>query len=163
MVRRVPTTLLPFIKTVHFSIAKDNSMIRSSVRGLIGFALLSCIYLVSVVLVHYFSIPLPPALIGIFILLVLLLGHRSVPTFVTISARPMLAHMGLFLLPALISVLLYADLFAQYYMALSVAIVFSTILSLGITLWLSQRILSNVKAASIGGSSQTRAPTENDD
>jgi holin-like protein len=49
------------------------------------------------------------------------------------------------LLPALISVLLYRDLFMQYYIALISAVLLSTIVSLVITLWLSQRILSGVK------------------
>jgi holin-like protein len=53
--------------------------------------------------------------------------------------------MGLFLLPALISVLLYGDLFEQYYVALIIAVLLSTLVSLGVTLWLSQRILSEVK------------------
>jgi holin-like protein len=53
--------------------------------------------------------------------------------------------MALFLLPALISVLLYRDLFMQYYIALISAVLLSTIVSLVITLWLSQRILSGVK------------------
>ncbi|MFT6805101.1 MAG: holin-like protein, partial [Glaciecola sp.] len=53
-----------------------------------------------------------------------------------------------FLLPALISVLLYGDLFKQYYVALMIAVLLSTLVSLGITLWLSQRILSGVKISS---------------
>jgi holin-like protein len=59
----------------------------------------------------------------------------------------LLAYMGLFLLPALISVLLYGDLFEQYYIALMIAVLLSTLVSLGVTLWLSQRILSGVKTS----------------
>jgi holin-like protein len=120
-------------------------MIKSSVRGICGFAALCCIYLISLFLFHSLAIPLPPALIGIFILLILFLLLRRVPVAITQSARPLLAHMGLFLLPALISVLLYGDLFKQYYVALMIAVLLSTLVSLGITLWLSQRILSGVK------------------
>jgi holin-like protein len=123
-------------------------MIKSSVRGICGFAVLCCIYLISLFLFHSFAIPLPPALIGIFILLILFLLLRRVPVAITQSARPLLAHMGLFLLPALISVLLYGDLFKQYYVALMIAVLLSTLVSLGITLWLSQRILSGVKISS---------------
>ena len=118
------------------------------VCGFLGFASLAFIYLVSLILFYYFAIPLPPALIGIFLLLVFLIVRRRVPVSINQSARPMLAHMGLFLLPALISVLLYADLFAQHYLALIVAVGFSTAVSLGITLWFSQKILSRVKANS---------------
>ncbi|MFT4732121.1 MAG: holin-like protein [Gammaproteobacteria bacterium] len=120
-------------------------MIKISVRGIFGFAVLCCIYFISLFLFHYFAIPLPPALIGIFILLLLFLLLRRVPVVITQSARPLLAHMGLFLLPALISVLLYGDLFEQYYVALIIAVLLSTLVSLGVTLWLSQRILSEVK------------------
>jgi holin-like protein len=120
-------------------------MIKNLVRGLIGFAALFFIYLVSLLLFYYFSIPLPPALIGIFILLVFLIVRRRVPVSINQSARPMLAHMGLFLLPALVSVLLYGDLISDYYLSLITAVVLSTVVSLGITLWFSQAILSNVK------------------
>lgn len=119
-------------------------MMKNPVRGIIGFTVLCYIYLISLFSFHYFSIPLPPALIGIFILLIFLLTLGRVPAAITQSARPLLANMGLFLLPALISVLLYGDLFAKYYAALIVAILLSTLVSLGITLWLSQRILSGV-------------------
>ncbi len=122
-------------------------MIKNSVRGIVGFAAIFCIYLISLFAFHYFTIPLPPALIGIFILLILLLTLRKVPVAIMQSARPLLAHMGLFLLPALISVLLYGDLFAKYYVALVIAILLSTLVSLGITLWVSQRLLSGVKRA----------------
>jgi holin-like protein len=122
-------------------------MIRTWVRGIVGFTALCCTYFISLFCVHYFLIPFPPALIGIFILLIFLLPQRKVPTALTQSARPLLAHMGLFLLPALISVLLYGDLFLQHYMALIIAVLLSTIVSLGITLWLSQRILSGVQTA----------------
>ncbi len=119
-------------------------MMKNSARGIFGFAVIFCIYLISLFSFHYFTIPLPPALIGIFILLFSLLMLGRVPAAIAQSARPLLAHMGLFLLPALISVLLYGDLFAKYYAALIVAILLSTLVSLGITLWLSQRILSGV-------------------
>lgn len=119
-------------------------MMNSSLRGIFGFAVIFCIYLISLFSFYYFTIPLPPALIGIFILLISLLMLGRVPATITQSARPLLAYMGLFLLPALISVLLYGDLFVKYYASLIVAILLSTLVSLAITLWLSQRILSGV-------------------
>lgn len=137
-------------------------MIKSLVRGIYGFAVLCCIYFISLFLFHYFAIPLPPALIGIFILLLLLLLLRNVPVSITQSARPLLAHMGLFLLPALISVLLYGDLFEQYYVALIVAVLLSTLVSLGITLWLSQRILSGVKISARTNQPRINERKEND-
>jgi holin-like protein len=91
------------------------------------------------------------------------LSQRKVPTAITQSARPLLAHMGLFLLPALISVLLYRDLFVQYYIALIIAVLLSTIVSLGITLWLSQRILSGVKTAEKETASITNEGIDNDE
>lgn len=124
-------------------------MISTTVRGLFGFATLSTIYLLSLFLYYFFSIPLPPALIGIFILLLLLALFRNVPAFINLSARPLLAHMGLFLISALVSVLHYGDLFSQYYLALIIAVVLSTILSLFITLFISQRILINARGKAI--------------
>lgn len=138
-------------------------MNRDWVRGIVGFTVLCCIYFISLLCFHYFLIPLPPALIGIFILLIFLLSQRKVPTAITESARPLLAHMGLFLLPALISVLLYRDLFVQYYIALMIAVLLSTIVSLGITLWLSQRILSGVKTANKETTSITNECKDNDE
>jgi holin-like protein len=121
-------------------------MFKKLVRGFLGFVSLSCIYLFSLFLFHYFAIPLPPALIGIFMLLILLIMLKRVPACIGQTAGQMLSYMGLFLLPALISVLLYGDVFAQHYVSLIAAVGLSTVASLGITLWLSQRVLSRVKA-----------------
>ena len=137
-------------------------MMKNPLRGIIGFTVLCHIYLISLFSFHYFSIPLPPALIGIFILLISLLTLGRVPAAITQSARPLLANMGLFLLPALISVLLYGDLFAKYYAALIVAILLSTLVSLGITLWLSQRILSGLSESATVNTSMESEDQEND-
>jgi holin-like protein len=107
------------------------------------------IFFVAFFAFHYFSLPLPPALIGIVILFVGLLLNRSVPKFITIATRPLLAYMGLFILPAMISVMLFLDVFSTYFIALLSVILFSTVLSLAFTLWLSQRILNGVQAESL--------------
>ncbi|MFT5899874.1 MAG: holin-like protein [Glaciecola sp.] len=124
-------------------------MMQNIVRGCLGFAVLISIFFLALFLFHYLALPLPPALIGIVILFFALLLCRRVPSFITIAARPLLVHMGLFLLPAMISLMLFLDVFSTYFIALMSAILFSTLLSLALTLWLSQRILYRVKASVI--------------
>jgi holin-like protein len=118
-------------------------------RGLFGFAILSIVFVFALFIFYYFSLPLPPTLIGIITLFCILIMLRRVPSSINQATRPLLMHMGLFLLPAMISVMLFLDVFATYFIALVGAIVMSTIFSLALTLWLSQRILNGVKASSL--------------
>ncbi|MDT0628960.1 CidA/LrgA family protein [Alteromonas sp. W364] len=120
-------------------------MTTTMLRGAFGFLVLTFIYLFAVFLFHALSLPVPPALIGILILFLLLLVLKKVPLSVTTAARPLLAHMGLFLLPPMISVLLFLDVFNQHAVVLLLAIVGSTVLSLVCAFFLSQKILKRVE------------------
>jgi holin-like protein len=62
--------------------------------------------------------------------------------------------MGRFLLPAMISLRLFLDVFTTYFIAMMSAILVSTLLSLALTLWLSQRFLGGVKAAVVKNDEQ---------
>jgi holin-like protein len=120
-------------------------MMTMMLRGALGLIALTVIYLLAVFLFHAFSLPVPPALIGILILLVLLIILKKVPLSINIVTRPLLAHMGLFLLPPMISVLLFVDVFRQHALVLLLAIVASTALSLALVFYFSQRILKRLE------------------
>lgn len=120
-------------------------MMTTMLRGVVGFLILSFIYLFAVFLFHSLSLPVPPALIGILLLLAGLLILKRVPLSINIAARPLLAHMGLFLLPPLVTVLLFLDVFSQHVLVLLLAIVGSTVVSLACAFYLSRRILKRLE------------------
>ncbi|MBF7074843.1 CidA/LrgA family protein [Glaciecola sp. MH2013] len=120
-------------------------MLKLTFSFVVGFVILCAISLLSQFLFYHFSIPIPPALIGILLLLILLVLLKKVPRAISNAARPMLSHMALFLIPAMVSVLLYMEVFAEQALALLLAIVVSTALSLALTLWAGHKLLSRVE------------------
>jgi holin-like protein len=89
-----------------------------------------------------FQLRLPPALLGIGVLLLFLLLLRHVPGFVEFGARPMLSHMVLFLIPAIVGIVAHLALIIEFPLVLIIAIVGTTVLSLLITAWLGQKLMS---------------------
>ena len=128
-------------------------------RGLFGFAVISGIYLFSLFVFYFFSLSFPPALVGIFILLLSLILFGRLPSSIALSGSVLLRYMGLFLLPALISVLLYGELLSQYYAAMIAVVLLSTIVSMTIALSISQRFLSGVKRSAIAKAQSVSKPS----
>ncbi|WP_371195005.1 CidA/LrgA family protein [Glaciecola sp. SC05] len=107
----------------------------------LGLCLLVLIFIASQQVTSYFQIKLPPALLGIGVLLLLLLTLRKVPMFIQTGARPMLSHMVLFLIPAIVTIVAHFALILEFPMVLLLAIVGTTVLSLFITAVISQKLM----------------------
>nr|WP_206663234.1 CidA/LrgA family protein [Ningiella ruwaisensis] len=112
-------------------------------RCLLGFALLIGIFLVSDFITQALEITLPPALLGIFILLLICLIFRQVPSIILLAAKPLLTHMVLFFIPATVGIMAYATLILEFPLALFLAIVVSTVVSMFISALISQRFLGS--------------------
>ena len=109
---------------------------------LTGWAAILFCYYAGVAAVSVFSIPLPPALLGLLLLLVMLKLRGRSATAVGLAASPLLKHMSVLFVPAVMGVGLYWQEIQQQAWPLFVAIVLTTTLSLGITAWAAMHILS---------------------
>ena len=104
-------------------------------------AILGCYY-AGMALVAVFAIPLPAALVGLLLMLVVLILRGRPAAAVGLAASPLLKHMAVLFVPAVMGVGLYWQDIQQQAWPLFVAIVITTTLSLGITAWAATHILS---------------------
>lgn len=136
--KKEPITLLPFIKSAR-------SKLFFLAQFLLGLTLFVCIFIVCQSITSRFNISLPPALLGIGLLLSILLiagiKRKTTPNFIAAGARPMLSHMVLFLIPAIVGVVAHLDLILAFPLVLFLAIVVTTVLSLFITAYISQKLM----------------------
>lgn len=84
-------------------------------------------------LVQATSIPLPGAVAGMVMMLVYLMVRGEVPNAMERISRPLLQHMSLFFIPAGAGVMLYVDRVADEWLAIGVALVTSTVITLLVT------------------------------
>jgi holin-like protein len=110
-------------------------------QGVLGIAMLVGIFLFSQFVIYQLELSFPPALMGIGILLVGLILIRRVPKPLILGATPILQHMVVFFIPAIVGIVSYVDLMIAFPVALVLSIVVSTIASLFITSWLSAKLL----------------------
>lgn len=108
---------------------------------LIGLFLLSFLFFVAQYLLLQVQINVPPALLGIAVLFCGLLWIKGVPKAIFNAANPLLAHMSLFFIPTIVAIVNFIDLIAAFPLALFFSIVVSTLLSLTITAWISQKLM----------------------
>lgn len=121
---------------------------RAGTNYIVGGILVFGAYYLGLVVTHLFALPLPGPLAGLLILLTFLfvfpLYERHVAAFATVPLK----HMSLLFVPAVLSVTLFWSDIQQNSIALFIAIVLTTVLSLGITAWYSQKLFSSKKTVS---------------
>jgi holin-like protein len=110
-------------------------------QGCLGLSVLVGIFLFSQFVIRQFNLSFPPALMGIGILFLGLILVRRVPKPLALGARPILQHMVVFFIPAIVGIVSYVDLIIAFPLALVLSIVVSTVVSLFITSWLSAKLL----------------------
>lgn len=97
-------------------------------------------------------IPLPASLLGLLVLLLSLIWLKRIPNALLIVSQFVLGHMLVLFVPATMGILLYAETLADNLLWLVLSIVISTLISLGITGWVCQR-LWQAKSADLPASS----------
>ncbi|GGW72640.1 CidA/LrgA family protein [Alteromonas halophila] len=105
-------------------------------------AILACYY-AGKALVIGLALPLPPALLGLLLLLAGLMLRSSSSRAVAQAASPLLKHMSVLFVPAVMGVGMYAAPIREYALSLFIAIVVTTAVSLGLTAWVTSRILAS--------------------
>lgn len=116
------------------------SQIQSTV---LGWLIITGCYLLGEFIVLVADVPLPGALIGLLILLAGLLLHQRPPQSVGHGAVPLLTHMSVMFVPAVIGVGLFWDEVKANVLGITLAIVATTIIGLGFTAWLAQKLMQS--------------------
>lgn len=90
--------------------------------------------------VRAMALPIPGTLVGLFILLGILFAYPKLETHTARFVTLPLKHMSLFFVPAVLGVSVYwADIQANA-LAITIAVIGATTLSLGITAWFAQNL-----------------------
>ena len=102
------------------------------------------IFTTSDYLLTIFDVAIPAGLFGILVLFLWFVVLRCVASPIKMAAQPLLSHMSLFFLPAIVGIVNYTDLLATHALALILAIVVATLLSLLITALISQWLFNKM-------------------
>ena len=118
---------------------------------LMGLFFLGVLFFAAKYLLLQLKINIPPALLGIAVLFCGMLLMKGILKVIFNAANPLLAHMSLFFIPAIIAIVNFIDLIAAFPLALFFSIVVSTLISLAITGWISQRLMNKLNVTHANG------------
>lgn len=113
---------------------------------MVGAAAVFIAYYLGLLIVSAVSLPIPGPLLGLFLLLVALFCFPTLERHVAVAVTFPLKHMSLLFIPAVLGVTMYWGDIKTYALAIAIAIVVTTSLSLGFTAWLSQQLLNTKKS-----------------
>jgi holin-like protein len=88
------------------------------------------------------SLPIPGPLLGLVLLLSLLFVFPSIEKHTTLVAQPLLKHMSVLFVPAVLGVGIYWRDIEANALALFIAIGGTTALSLGLTAWVANKLMN---------------------
>lgn len=108
---------------------------------LIGTFAILLAYYAGVFLSASISLPIPGPLLGLVLLLVLLFAFPNIEAHTTLVAQPFLKHMSVLFVPAVLGVGIYWSDIEANAVALILAIVGATVLSLGLTAWIANKLM----------------------
>lgn len=110
-------------------------------------ALIAC-QLAGEVIVHWLLLPISGAVVGMLLLFAYLvlravLGRPEVPESISQAATGLISHLTLFFLPAGIGILFLPPELAKQWWPLVLATVPGTVIAVGVTAWVTDRLLGN--------------------
>ncbi|QFY91166.1 CidA/LrgA family protein [Magnetovirga frankeli] len=106
-----------------------------------GITLLLVFQLVGEVLVHLARLPLPGPVLGMALLFVALILRRGLPDALNGAASNLLGHLSLLFVPAGVGVMLHFDKLADDWLAIGLALLLGSLITLGLTALLMQWLL----------------------
>lgn len=107
----------------------------------VGFVGLIAFSVLGEMLSSLMPISIPGPLIGMLLLFAVLVALGDIPAALASAAKPILGHMSLLFVPAILGVWHYQALIQSHWLALSVVVVFSTIVALAVTAWVAEKSL----------------------
>lgn len=116
---------------------------NKAVMWLLGWAVVLFCYYSGVFLSAYFDLVLPGTLIGLFLLLGALFAFHVVEPIVSSAVAPLLKHMSVLFVPAVLGVSVYWPDIQRHGVAIVAAVVLFTGLSLGVTAKIASKLMQN--------------------
>lgn len=113
----------------------------------LGFVLIFLFYFIGEIAVRVLSLPLPGTLMGLLLLLVFQFFQSRPSPILHAGGAPLLKYMSVLFVPAVLRVAIYWQHIEENLAAVSLAIVGTTIVSLGIAALLAQRLLGSALQA----------------
>lgn len=98
-------------------------------------ALLLTCQLIGEMLVLWLGLPVPGPVVGLLLLFIGLVWHGAVPEGLGKTSDGLLAHLSLLFVPAGVGVMLHLAMLREHWLAISLALVLSTALTLAVTGW----------------------------
>ena len=108
---------------------------------LTGWLIIVGCYLLGEFVVLVTAVPLPGALIGLLLLLCGLLVRQRPAIIIGKGAQPLLTHMSVLFVPAVIGVGLFLDEVRANALGILLSLVATTLIAMGFTAWLAQRLM----------------------
>ncbi|MFC3284163.1 CidA/LrgA family protein [Litchfieldella rifensis] len=117
----------------------------SILRGflwLLGFLLLGDI------LVTLLHLPISHGVAGMLLITAWLMGRGRLNNDIAIASQALIRLLAMLIMPGVVGIFFIADEFAGHWLAVAVALVVGTLLSVLTTLWLMRRFMPGVEATS---------------
>jgi holin-like protein len=98
-----------------------------------AFTLLLVYQLVGELIVHFGGLPVPGPVVGMLLLFITLLARGAAPDWLRSSCNALLGHLSLLFVPAGVGVMLHFQRLGAEWLAIAVALVASTVITIGVT------------------------------
>lgn len=98
-----------------------------------AFTLLLVFQLVGEALVHVTRLPVPGPVVGMLLLFVSLVARGAAPQWLRDTCQGLLSHLSLLFVPAGVGVLLHFQRLGAEWLPIAVALVASTVITIGVT------------------------------
>lgn len=112
---------------------------------LVGLLLLLLCQLLGEWLVLSLSLPVPGPVVGMVLMLAALIVLRRVPDMIREPSEGLLRHLALLFVPAGVGLTVHAELIADEWLIILVALVVSTVLAIIVTALVLKRLTRNLK------------------
>jgi putative effector of murein hydrolase LrgA (UPF0299 family) len=106
-----------------------------------GFLWLISYWLVGEVVVHFSGLPVSSGVVGMLLLCATLVVMGRVPSSLASAAQPLIALLAMLIMPGVVGVFFILDELAGQWLAILVALLLGTLLSVFTTLWLMKRLM----------------------
>ncbi|MBK1649029.1 CidA/LrgA family protein [Rhabdochromatium marinum] len=104
-------------------------------------ALLLICQLIGETLVLWIGLPVPGPVVGMLLLFIGLVLRGAVPEGLGTTTDTLLAHLSLLFVPAGVGVMLHLAMLGDHWLAIALALVLSTLLTLAITGWVMTALI----------------------
>ncbi len=108
-----------------------------------GFTIFLAFQLAGELVARGLELPVPGPVIGLLFLFLVLWFRSATPANLTDAASALHSHLSLLFVPAGVGVMLYSPALAREWLVILVSVVISTLIGLGVTVWVLKALVEN--------------------